>query len=134
MGTKTVWWENLVVCPACGSSVSPSNNKPKDSCVNCKAEWSQRGNILEWKGESKGSKERLFPLEWIEESKSKGARKLLYLVKRLLWNLMKFVAFPLRFLLKYRLDTFQKRSLTDDSLAQQWKLHYFKGLTIPSEP
>ncbi len=77
MGAETVWWENLIACPACGSYINPKDGAFKSACKSCKAEWTRRENIIEWKGETRDSLERLIPLEWIVEGSSKGAKKIL---------------------------------------------------------
>lgn len=134
MGAETAWWKNLIACPSCGFYINPKDDAFKPACKNCTAEWALRENIIEWKGGRKDSRERLIPLEWIVEGRSKGAKKFLFLIKRLLWNVMKTSSYPVRFLFKHRIASFHKRSLTDKSLAQNWKKHYFKGLTLPSQP
>ena len=134
MGAENIWWEGLISCPSCGTYIPTEHEKLVSSSCCCGLEWSRRENIIEWKSEHDKGQDRIFPAEWIEQSKEKGVRRLSYLVNRLLWNVMKIIAFPFRFLLKYRISSFHKRSLTDEALAKHWQKHYFKGLDIPAKP
>lgn len=134
MAANNIWWEGLIACPSCGAEIATEHEKLPSSSCSCGLQWSRCENIIEWKSEQDKGQERIFPAEWIERSKAKGIKRLSYLANRLLWNVMKIMAFPFRFLLQYRLSSFHKRSITDEALAKHWQQHYLKGLPLPSQP
>ena len=119
------------VCPECGVRVEFSD-AAHDRCANGCCSWSQVGNATAWSGTPPGPRQRLVPIEWINAEQSRGLRRGLFAGRMALWRTAKLITFPLRWLLKVRMASFQERSRTDRILAEKWRDHYFKNLDIPT--
>jgi len=128
------WWDRLSACPACGAKVSASADASRGRCGRCDLEWSQEGHITEWHAERPVGDERALPYEWIAGHRLAGRAKIIFLAKRALWKLLTLIGFPVRHLVRRKLAAFQRRSLVDRTLAEQWRRHYLKGLALPVNP
>jgi SAM-dependent methyltransferase len=129
------WWPTLAGCPGCGAPLgTPIDADTHGRCERCGAEWSQERNITRWHHAAAPGDERLLPAEWIAGRSSSGRSRVAFLGRRAVWNFFKIAGFPLRRLFRWRLEAFQRRSLVDATLAEQWQRHYFHGLDLPRDP
>ena len=125
------WWHALAACPKCGCAPLDENF---NGCPNCGLNSSQDSNILIWQGEAVRPDERTMPNEWVVGRRSTGFARVVFLAKRLLWNLFKAAGLPVTYLLRRKLQSFEQRSRVDRVLADDWRAQYLGGLDLPEQP
>lgn len=127
------WWISIVACPACGGDVPVRADASGGNCERCRLGWTQGDNVLTWEGADSAGEQRMLPVEWLESRSAEGWRRGLLWFRKLLWNLVKGVGFPLRYLVKVKLAEFHRRSVEEKDLAEEWRAHYLSGLSLPPD-
>lgn len=124
------WWSDIGACPTCGSPARGLAAADRGSCGSCGAGWTRHGNATIWDGSAPAA-DRLVPAAWATGAGMRGTRRAYVVGRRAAWSAAKAIGFPVRFLTRKRLDSFQRRSLVDKRLAQEWHDHYLQGLRLP---
>lgn len=102
-------------CPACGRALGPATGGTEGNCEGCRTQWRREGNITAWGDPAAAPYEPGVP---------HGA----------LWTVSRAIGVPVRRMLDRKQTAFQRRSLVDRNLAEQWRGHYLQGLDLPAEP
>jgi SAM-dependent methyltransferase len=117
------WARAIFACPRCAASVELDASAGK--CPRCAQGWTQEGNVTTWSGAHPVGDERAVASEWL---RGRGT------AKRIAWTLLKIAGYPLRRLFNARIAAFQRRALTDQALADEWRRHYLKGIALGGDP
>ncbi|MDP2318069.1 MAG: methyltransferase domain-containing protein [Acidobacteriota bacterium] len=96
--------------------------------------WARDDNVTAWQGEVPETDERRIPNEWVVGRAATGRARVIFRAKRVLWNLFKTAGLPVRYVLRRKLESFERRSRVDHDLANDWHARYLRGLTLPAQP
>ncbi len=110
-----------VVCPSCGSGALKHDDKTSSlNCPKCASQAKCSENVIDWSEEmNEGDRN----VEIFTFSK----------LKRLL-NPISSPLLPFRYISNFRIESFYKRTLSEEELAKNWMNHFFDGLDIPQKP
>ena len=116
--TQSLWWQDFVACPSCGSDAIQWPQHPNDTgrCEECGKFFKAKNNVLIW------DKTKPLPqFNW-------GA--FLFRVFRSCIHPPSSRFLPFYYWSQFRLNRYYKRILTDIDLAKKWVHHYLKDFNL----
>jgi SAM-dependent methyltransferase len=99
-------------CPWCGHAM-PAPKEGEHACVHCGRRCCDAGNLR----------------RWIDDERPAHQRDLATLLLRQFSPLSSRLS-PLRYFADWRVEQYYRRTLADQSLAEQWASDYLEGLTL----
>jgi len=111
-----------LACPICSSELlKPQNNGKHICCNSCEIHGKIINNTVNWLNTSNKPRKSINNIFLWSKIKNQ-------------FNLLNSIFLPFRYIAKYRIEQFYKRTLVDSELAQNWVNHNLGGLNIPNHP